>query len=171
MTITRTDAIDTVKRLTSVYSRLRRDDTMRDEIGQALMRHADKLTVPDLYAGCTALIETLPARQKDGGPAAPPGPHEVLGCVLQARHDRVREEPKVRFSMAQSVRDKVRAGERITRAEALAHDVYEPGLSYREWWSGLTADEKIEHRILNETVIAGGVAIANSNLLKPMPNA
>lgn len=171
MAITRNDARDVVTRLAGAYKQLRRDELMRDEIGQALMRHADKLTTLDLYAGCTTLIESLPSRSNDGGPATPPGPHEVMGCVLQARRDRVRDEPTVRFSMAQSVRDKVRAGERITRAEALAHDVYEPGLSYREWWSGLTAEEKIEHRILDETVIADGVAAARSRLTKRMPNA
>lgn len=89
MMVARVQVRDTVQRLAGVWPTLRKRDTLRDEIGRALMRHADNLDPADLDEGVTLLVQTARVQQDDGGPAAPPGPGEVLGCVLSARRARV----------------------------------------------------------------------------------
>ena len=96
--VARVQVRDTVQRLAGVWPTLRKRDTLRDEIGRALMRHADNLEAADLDEGVTLLVQTARVQQDDGGPAAPPGPGEVLGCVLSAKRQREADE-----------RDKVRA--------------------------------------------------------------
>ena len=139
---------ESVDRLAGVYTRLRKADELRQEIGQALMRHAEKLEGADLHTGVTALIESMPTRQRDGGPSAPPGPHEVVGCILTARNARLNDAPAIRYSLAQSTREKVRQGLPVTAQEANAHDVWEPGITFSAWWSSLTVDEQHEHATL-----------------------
>ena len=146
--ITKADVHDTVDRLAGVYARLRKADELRQEIGQALMRHAERLDVADLHAGITALIESLPTRASDGGPASPPGPHEVVGCVLTAHRARLSDAPAIRYSLAQATRDKVRQGLPVTAQEANAHDVWEPGITFSAWWSSLTISEQHDHKVL-----------------------
>ena len=151
--ITKADVHDTVDRLAGVYARLRKADELRQEIGQALMRHAERLDVADLDAGTTALIESLPTRASDGGPASPPGPHEVVGCVLTAKRARLNDAPAIRYSMAQGTRDKVRQGLPVTTQEANAHDVWEPGITFSAWWSSLTISEQHDHATLREYMV------------------
>jgi hypothetical protein len=151
--ITKADVHDTVDRLAGVYARLRKADELRQEIGQALMRHAERLDVGDLYAGTTALIESLPTRASDGGPASPPGPHEVVGCVLTAQRARLNDAPAIRYSMAQGTRDKVRQGLPVTTQEANAHDVWEQGITFSAWWSSLTISEQHDHATLREYMV------------------
>ena len=146
--ITKADVHDTVDRLAGVYARLRKADELRQEIGQALMRHAERLEVADLYAGTTALIESMPTMQADGGPSSPPGPHEVVGCILTAKRARLNDAPAIRYSLAQSTRDKVRQGLPVTAQEANARAVWEPGITTSAWWSSLTVDERHEHATL-----------------------
>ena len=146
--ITKADVHDTVDRLAGVYARLRKADELRQEIGQALMRHAERLDVADLHAGITALIESMPTRQADGGPSSPPGPHEVVGCILTAKRARLNDAPAIRYSLAQSTRDKVRQGLPVTAQEANARAVWEPGITTSAWWSSLTVDERHEHATL-----------------------
>lgn len=146
--ITEQNVRDTVERLAGVYHRMRKADELRQEIGQALMRHADHIEVADLYAGSNALIESLPTRQADGGPSSPPGPHEVVGCVLTAKRARLHDAPAIRYLLAQSTRDKVRQGLPVTREEANAHDVWEPGITFSQWWSSITISEQGDHAAL-----------------------
>lgn len=89
MMVARVQVRDTVQRLAGVWPTLRKRDTLRDEIGRSLMRHADNLDPVDLDEGVAMLVQTARVQQDDGGPAAPPGPGEVLGCVLSARRARV----------------------------------------------------------------------------------
>jgi hypothetical protein len=89
MTVARVQVRDCIQRLVGVWPTLRKRDTMRDEIGRAVMAHADRLMPGDLDAGVDMLIRTARAQQDDGGPASPPGPGEVLGCILAARRDRL----------------------------------------------------------------------------------
>ena len=151
--VTKADVRDTVDRLVGVYHRLRKADELRQEIGQALMRHAERLEVADLYAGSNALIESLPTRQADGGPSSPPGPHEVVGCVLTAKRARLNDAPAIRQTLAQSTRDKIRQGLPVTREEANAHDVWEPGITFSQWWSSLTVTEQHDHATLREYMV------------------
>lgn len=92
MMVARVQVRDCIQRVAGVWPTLRKRDTMRDEIGRAIMAHADRLEVSDLDAGVDTLIRTARAQQDDGGPASPPGPGEVLGCILAARRDRLAGE-------------------------------------------------------------------------------
>ena len=151
--ITEQNVRDPVDRLAGVYHRLRKADELRQEIGQALMRHAERLEGADLYAGSNALIESLPTRQADGGPTVPPGPHEVVGCILTAQRARLDDAPAIRYSLAQSTRDKVRQGLSVTAQEANAYDVWEPGITFSAWWSSLTISEQHDHATLREYMV------------------
>jgi hypothetical protein len=151
--ITKADVRETVERLAGVYARLRKTDELRQEIGHALMRHADRLEVADLYAGTTALIESMPTRQADGGPSSPPGPHEVVGCVLTARRARLNDAPAIRYSLAQGTRDKIRQGFPVTTQEANARDIWQPGITFSAWWSSLTLREQHDHATLREYMV------------------
>ena len=112
MPVAKPQVRDTVQRLVGVWPTLRKRDTLRDEIGRALMRHADTLEAADLDNGVSLLVQTARVQQDDGGPAAPPGPGEVLGCVLSAKRARVSSE-----------RDKMRAedwgGKSVKRAPSV----------------------------------------------------
>lgn len=103
--VARVQVRDTVQRLSGVWPTLRKRDTLRDEIGQALMRHADNLEATDLDEGVTLLVQTARVQQDDGGPAAPPGPGEVLGCVLSAKRARVMAARGPAADRPTSVRD------------------------------------------------------------------
>lgn len=151
--ITRADVQESIDRLAGVFPRLRKEDALRNEIGRALMRNAEKLEVVDLHAGCTSMIESMPALQPDGWPTAPPGPHEVVGCVLTAHRARLNDAPAIRYSLAQSTRDKVRQGLPVTAQEANAHDVWEPGITFSAWWSSLTISEQHDHATLREYMV------------------
>ncbi len=146
--ITSADVKESIDRLAGVFPRLRKEDALRNEIGRALMCNADKLEVSDLHAGCTSMIESMPALQPDGWPTAPPGPHEVVGCVLTAMRARLNDAPAIRYSLAQTTRDKVRQGLAVTAQEANAHDVWEPGITFSAWWSSLTVSEQGDHKVL-----------------------
>jgi len=89
--VARVQVRDTVARIAAVWPRLASDKHygLRQEIGGAIMRHADALDLSDLEEGVAMLISSARAQQDDGGPAAPPGPHEVLGCVLAAKRARL----------------------------------------------------------------------------------
>lgn len=87
--VARVQVRDCIQRIAGVWPSLRKRDTMRDEIGRGIMAYADRLEPADLDTGVDMLIRTARAQQDDGGPASPPGPGEVLGCILAARRDRL----------------------------------------------------------------------------------
>ena len=95
----------------------------------------------------------MPTLQADGGPSSPPGPHEVVGCILTAQRARLNDAPAIRYSMAQGTRDKVRQGLPVTAQEANAHDVWEPGITFSAWWSSLTISEQHDHATLREYMV------------------
>lgn len=88
MALARVQVRDAIQRLCGVWPSLGKRDALRDEIGRAIMQHADTLDLADLDAGLSLLIRSARVRQDDGGPALPPGPGEVVGCILTARRDR-----------------------------------------------------------------------------------
>lgn len=116
MMVARVQVRDAVQRIAGVWPTLRKRDTLRDEIGRALMRHADTLDPVDLDEGVALLVQTARVQQDDGGPAAPPGPGEVLGCVLTAKRQRVQGE-----------REKLRAEDWGTKATDRAPSVERTG--------------------------------------------
>jgi hypothetical protein len=63
------------------------------------------------------------------------------------------DAPAIRYSLAQSTRDKVRQGLSVTAQEANAHDVWEPGITFSAWWSSLTISEQHDHATLREYMV------------------
>lgn len=78
-----------VERMVVVWPMLGNRDQMRREIGEAVMAYADRLEPSDVEIGTTLLIRSSKTAADDGGPAWPPGPNEVIGCILKARADRM----------------------------------------------------------------------------------
>ena len=89
------DVRQAVARLAVVWPTLKNRDELRQEIGNAVMAEADKLEPLDVERGVNLLIRTAPTKAKDGGPAWPPGPNEVLGCILKIRAERVDLAPRM----------------------------------------------------------------------------
>ena len=142
------DVQQAVKRLQSVWPRVQTTPGLRAEMVAAVMRYAGKLESADLTDGVDNLIGSRPAAQDTGWAAAPPGPHELVGCVLAARIERMQNAPAIRSSLAQSTRDKVRQGLPITTEEGNAHEAWVPGITFSAWWSSLTVSEQGDHNVL-----------------------
>lgn len=102
-----------------------------NEIGKAVMRHEEKLKPEDVTRGIDRVVQECPTT------GYPPGPHEVLGCVLreaQARNNRTLPSPR-------PARE---------------------GVSFAEWWHGLEADERKRHEAIGRMMakqqpVAAGV--------------
>jgi len=146
--INQQDVEQAVKRMQSVWPRVQTTPGLKAEMVAAVMRHAEKLQPLDLAAGVDSLIESRPAAQDTGWAAAPPGPHEVVGCLLAARATRMQNAPAVRTSLAQGTRDKMRQGLPVTAEEANAHEAWVPGITFSAWWSSLTVSEQGDHKVL-----------------------
>jgi len=87
------------------------------EIVQAIMRNRGRLKPEDIEGGFSDAIE----RQPTSG--WPPGPHEILGCVLKAAE----------------VRRAIIAPQRKRHFG---------GMTFAEWWHTLPADERGQHTTL-----------------------
>lgn len=119
MPVIRADVRIALGRLTEVWPALAKRDAFRNEMGVAVMRHALDLQPQDLDAGITTLLEQSPTVTASGWITAPPGVHEVVGCILTAKRERVRAARPRRKDWG--------------------------GMTFREWYEGLSADEKPKH--------------------------
>lgn len=72
------DVKDALRRLESIWPVLRNRREQVKEIGDGLWRHRARLTPASMAKGIDLLLETTPAI------GYPPGPSEVIGCVLMA---------------------------------------------------------------------------------------
>lgn len=88
------------------------------EIENAIRRKASKLTADDVTRGFDDAIEAAPTT------GWPPGPHEVLGCVMARAHTR-----------------EINAGPRKRE--------WGVGLTFQEWWQTLPAHERGKHAVLH----------------------
>lgn len=89
------------------------------EIVKAVIRHEHKLSVADVTVGFSNAIENAPTT------GWPPGPHEVLGCIIKAA--------EVRKATSATVTTRRHTG----------------GLTFAEWWSSLPEDERPKHKALH----------------------
>lgn len=92
--LSRGDVRQALERVAVVWPLLSSRDAMRQEIGESIMGYSEVLEPSDLDAGVSLLIKMHPTAAKDGGPAWPPGPNEVTGCVLKARQERLERAPR-----------------------------------------------------------------------------
>jgi hypothetical protein len=81
---------DEFSRLRAIWPGLNRKPEVLAEVGKAVMAHADKLTPEDVARGFDAVIQASPTS------GWPPGPHEVVGCVLAAAGERRENERTAR---------------------------------------------------------------------------
>ncbi len=159
LVITRDDVRRGIQRLVGVWPPLARRDALRQEIGESVMRHAERIDRVDIQHGLDDPIARARARQDDGGPAAPPGPHEVLGCILSAARARdladitardVSVTPEVEAIDAR-LRDDLAHGRGVTIDDVRRSNIlrrYAPGLSFAEMWSALPEGERGQHKAL-----------------------
>lgn len=73
-------------RLAGVWPALRNNAAMLEECERLVLRHKDRLVRSDLEEGISLVIEISPAK------GYPPGPNEVIGCVLRVREERMQAE-------------------------------------------------------------------------------
>ena len=88
------------------------------EIENAIRRKASKLTADDVTRGFDDAIEAAPTT------GWPPGPHEVLGCVMARAHTR-----------------EINAGPRKRE--------WGVGLTFQEWWQTVPVHERGQHAVLH----------------------
>jgi hypothetical protein len=88
------------------------------EIERAVTRHERKLTADDVTQGFSDAIEACPTT------GWPPGPHEILGCVMARAHTRDLAEGPRRRS-------------------------YGVGMTFHEWWQTVPISERPRHAALH----------------------
>lgn len=74
--------LEQIQRLRVIWPTLNAKQAITQEIHDSVMRHSAKLTEEDVRKGFDIVIESSPSR------GWPPGPHEVIGCILRAAGDR-----------------------------------------------------------------------------------
>lgn len=107
-----------IQRLRVLWPALNSRPETTDEIVRAVMRYSQRLVPSDIHTGFDRVIEASPTS------GWPPGPHEVVGCVLQARRERNNASESPRRH----------AG----------------GISFSEWWHSLPGEERAQHEALRK---------------------
>jgi hypothetical protein len=108
------------------------------EIERAIRRKASKLTADDVVRGFDDAIEAAPTT------GWPPGPHEILGCVMARAHTReLAEGPRKR--------------------------PWSVGLTFHEWWDTLPADQRDAHGVLHRMMTKGDDGPLKVIEEKPVP--
>jgi len=128
VSVIRTAILAEFPRLRALWPVLESKPEHLAEIGKAVMRHESRITPEDVSHGFDRVIQESPTT------SWPPGPHEVLGCILDERRRRVRDDSPV---------------PRVTRTT---------GLSFAEWWHSLAEDERERHEALHRIMAAGKFA-------------
>lgn len=106
-----------VKRLVVLWPALRNKPEVLSEVKSAVLRHTHRLVSEDIRMGMDDVIANCPTT------GWPPGPHEVLGCIL--------------------ARQKARATQAPTRSLRKFG-----GVTFKEWWMSLPLDERDQHATL-----------------------
>lgn len=132
------DAIaEQIMRLRVLWPVLNSRTEHTQEIVRALDRHAQRLTCEDVQVGFSDAIENTPTN------SWPPGPHEVLGCVLQAaRNRRERIAPQRR--------------------------PHTGGLTFVQWWYSLPHTERPKHAALYRLMSGGEEPQAQPESVPPL---
>jgi hypothetical protein len=108
-----------IQRLRVLWPVLNGRQKHTQEIESAIRRNARKLTADDVTQGFSDAIEASPTT------GWPPGPHEVLGCVMARAHTR---------DLAQGPRRRS----------------YGVGMTFHEWWQTVPVSERPRHAALHK---------------------
>lgn len=76
---------------------LKKNDQHKEAIVLLINEKASHVSADDLTAGYRLLVANARTSNKDGGPAWPPSPPEVVGCILTAHRDR-RSEVRISYT-------------------------------------------------------------------------
>jgi len=80
-----------VQRLRVLWPALNGRPEVTDEIRRAIMRHEGKLNASDVVTGFDTVISDSPTS------GWPPGPHEILGCIMRASATRRMDAPAPQY--------------------------------------------------------------------------
>lgn len=80
-----------VQRLRVLWPALNGRPEVTDEIRRAIMRHEGKLDASDVVIGFDTVISESPTS------GWPPGPHEILGCIMRASATRRMDAPAPQY--------------------------------------------------------------------------
>lgn len=80
-----------LQRIRALWPALNGKPEVTDEITRAIKRHEGKLEPADVVAGFDEVIATSPTT------GWPPGPHEIVGCVLRASGARRMDAPPPQY--------------------------------------------------------------------------
>lgn len=108
------------------------------EIENSIRRKASKLTAEDVVSGFDDAIEAAPTT------GWPPGPHEILGCVMARAHTR---------QMAQGPQKRA----------------FGMGMTFHEWWETVPASERDDHGVLYRMMTKGDDGPLKVVEEKPVP--
>lgn len=84
----REDVSAFLKKMEGMWPILRNNEEHKEAIVLLLNERASHVGPDDLTAAYRLLVTNARTSNKDGGPAWPPSPQEVLGCVLSAHRER-----------------------------------------------------------------------------------
>jgi hypothetical protein len=130
--MTITDAVrEQITRLRVLWPTLNGRSEVTAEIERAVVRYEGKITPIDVEIGFDKVIELSPTT------GWPPGPNEIVGCVLQAAASRKANAPRRR-------RD------------------FGGGLTFSQWWHTLPHDERPQHEVLRRIMDPDGQLVAGS---------
>lgn len=118
MSAVQAETAEQIARLRVLWPVLNQRPEHTQEIVKAVIRHEHKLVPGDVETGFSNAIENAPTN------GWPPGPHEVLGCIIKAAQTR-----------------------KATTATVSTRRNF-GGLTFGEWWSTLDDADKPKHRAL-----------------------
>ena len=92
--IERNDVLYLVDRIVGMWPVIKNNDEHKKAIAELVWEKRSGITNDDLNNGFRTLIANSRTARADGGPAWPPSPSEVLGCVLSSASKRTSDVPR-----------------------------------------------------------------------------
>jgi len=80
--ITENDVSLLVDRIAGMWPVMKNNEEQKRAIAMLIMERGSRLNVEDLNEGYRLLVLNGKTSRPDGGPAFPPAPGEILGCIL-----------------------------------------------------------------------------------------